>query len=162
MQMWFVLISTTAIFSINRIHAANKTCVSVLRAQTHQFSIWVQLTHRKLMICQLDDTDSLGFSSLLSGLQIRPQRNLIWWVSKCRQPVGFYGDGTCHTVNHFPPKRMHRQHSFICHVNNNGCNFPTTQLLHHLNHHHGILCMERCTAGLKWSTAIPNFKILFE
>lgn len=66
------------------------------------------------------------FSSLLSGLQIRPRRNLIWWVSKCRQPAGFYGDGTCRTVDHFPPKKMHQQHSFISDINKNGDNSPTT------------------------------------
>lgn len=51
--------------------------------------------------------------SLLSELQIRPQRNLIRWVSKCRQPDGFYGDGTCRPVDHFPLKKMHQQHSFM-------------------------------------------------
>lgn len=66
------------------------------------------------------------FSSLLSGLQIRPRRNLIWWVSECRQPARFYGDGTCRTVDHFPPKRMHQQHSFISDINKNDWANPAT------------------------------------
>lgn len=36
MQMWFVLISTTLIFSINRIHDANTTCTSALLALTEK------------------------------------------------------------------------------------------------------------------------------
>lgn len=72
----------------------------------HQFSFSVHPTHRKLTanLRKHPPPPLLASSSLSSGLQIRPLRNLYGKTSKHRQPTGFYGDVTSLTVDHFRQK----------------------------------------------------------
>lgn len=98
--------------------------------------------------------------SLLSELQIRPQRNLIRWVSKCRQPDGFYGDSTCCPLDHFPLKKMHQQHSFMSDRNKKDCSSPTTVAYNILMHTIQPSRLLMCLFFISEAQIYPNFIIL--